>query len=312
MADSDGKNKVLLAGGNGFLGMHLAKSLEQHWQVRIFDRPASRHHGIGDFYPGDIGNSADLDEALSGCDAVVYLVHDSGASPFQDSERLSLLRNLELLLLTIEAAARQGVQQFAFISTGGAVYGVPQCIPVTEGHPLCPISTYGVAKAAMELYLRVAARQYDLKTLIFRPSNPYGPGQNPHRKQGVVSIFGHRILHGLPLEIWGDGNGQKDYLLVSDLTDCMAALMAAGFDGQAYNIASGQSASLLDIVQTIESVTGKQAELSFKQPQANDVAAIVLDNRKLCQRIGQQSFTPLSEGIASTIDWLQRADQQLT
>ncbi len=310
MAESLAEKKILLLGGNGFLGGHLARSLAGGWQVRVFDRPQqSRQHGVGDFVAGDIGNSSDLDEALTGCDTVVYLVHDSGASPLLDSDRLSLVRNLELLMLAVEATVRQGVNNFVFVSSGGAVYGVPQSAPVAEDHPLCPISGYGAAKAAMEMYLNVAVHKHGIRTLILRPSNPYGPGQNPQRKQGVVPIFAHRILSGLPIEIWGDGNGAKDYLLVNDLTDCMAALVQAGCDHQAYNIASGQSATLVEIIKVIELATGKQAEVVFKEQRAGDVSAITLDNRKMLERIGQRQFVSLEQGVAQTVEWLMASDR---
>ena len=304
--DSNSTPRILLLGGNGFLGAHLAQSLRDGWQLRTFDRPGSRHHGVGEFVPGDIANSDDLDAALDGCGALVYLVHDSGVSPLMDSDRLSLLRNLELLMLTLESARRTGVGKIAFISSGGTVYGVPESQPVGEDHPLRPISAYGVAKASMEMYLRVAARQHGLQTLIVRPSNPYGPGQNPQRKQGVVSIFTHRILRGEQIEIWGDGESCKDYLHVRDLTDGFARLLAAGFDNQCYNIGSGMATSLNEIVAAVEKVAARKANVVYRQPRTADVSTIILDPRKLEQRIGPRELICFEAGIREMVDWLER------
>lgn len=299
------RDSILLLGGNGFLGTHLAASLANDFDVRIFDRPGSTHHGVGRFFPGEIESAADLDAAMDGTSSLIYLVHETGTSPYLDSDRLALVRNIELLLLALESAERCGVHNIAFFSSGGAVYGIPSALPVKESHPIRPVSTYGVAKASMELYLQSCAHLKRFRTLILRPSNPFGPGQNPLRKQGVISVFAQKILHDEPIQIWGDGKARKDYIYVKDMADAIASLLRAGFDNCAYNVASGIGLSLLDVVAQIEAATGKSAKIQFKPARASDVPEIILDTTLMRQRTGFEHLTPLAVGIQETVTWLQ-------
>ncbi len=284
--------------------MHLAESLEPDWEVRVFDRPKNSHRSVGIFCPGVIGSGPELDAAMAGCEAFVYLIHETGSSPYLDSDRQSLTRNMDLLLSTLESAERNGVKKVAFFSSGGAVYGVPQTLPVEEDHPLRPISAYGVAKASMEMYLHAAAHTRGIRYLVIRPSNPYGPGQYPFRKQGVISIFASKILNGETLEMWGNGKARKDYIYVGDMASIAASLLSGDWDNKAYNIGSGYGTSLLDIVAELERVTGKSAAINFHQPKSTDVSEIILDPSRTNERVGPFPSTSLEAGIEATVRWL--------
>ncbi len=300
------RDSILLVGGNGFLGSHLATALADDFEIHTFDRPGSRHHGVGHFHPGEIDNASDLDSAMGCCSSMVYLVHETGLSPYLDSDRLTMVRNFELLLLTLESASRCGVRNIAFFSSGGAVYGVPEALPVHESHSLKPVSTYGVAKAAMELYLQSVARSGRFQILILRPSNPFGPGQNPLRKQGVVSVFARKILLGEPLEVWGDGRERKDYIYVEDMAEMVALLVKAGFDNNAYNVCSGKGLSLLDLISLLEAASGRKALIEFHPKKPGVVPEIILDPSKLQSRVGKTTTTPLHQAIEKTLEWIEK------
>ena len=299
------KPRILLVGGNGFLGTHLAQSLLNRWDVRIFDRPRNLLVAADNVRTGVVGSGSEMDAAMDGCEAIIYLIHETGSSPYLDSERQSLTRNMDLFLTTMASAEKCGVKKIALYSSGGAVYGIPQKLPVCENHPIRPISAYGVAKASMELYLHSAAHSKGIQYLILRPSNPYGPGQHPLRKQGVIPIFINKILKGEPLEIWGNGNLCKDYIFVKDLTMITAALLSMEWENKAYNIGSGHGTSLLTIIQTIEQITQKAAITNFMPPRSTDVPEIVLDTSRVSQRTGICPCTSLADGIGATVEWLK-------
>ena len=202
------------------------------------------------------------------------------------------------------AAEKCGIKKIALYSSGGAVYGIPAFLPVSEDHPLRPISAYGVAKASMELYLHASAHSKGIQYLILRPSNPYGPGQHPLRKQGVIPIFAHKIQKGEPLEIWGEGATRKDYIFVKDLSSISAALLSMEWDNRAYNIGSGEGTSLLEIIHTIEETTGRTALIEFKPSRSNDVPEIILDTSRVQSRTGIIPTTTLADGIRTTTAWL--------
>lgn len=304
MSSTSEKQPILLVGGNGFLGTHLALALKQKVPIRTFDRADSSHHGIGEFFPGEISEVSALESAMRGCGAIAYLVHETESSPYLDSDEVALARNLELLVQTISCAERQGIGKVVFFSSGGAVYGPPESSPVSESHVLRPISAYGVAKASMEMYLHTIVKARGFETLIIRPSNPYGPGQNPHRKQGAISVFTHRILKGEPIEVWGDGQAKKDYIFVGDMANAVTRLILNGFDNQAYNVGSGESINLLDLIRTIEETTGITAEIDFYPSRATDVSEITLDITKIQRKTGWQPQTSLPKGIKRTVEWI--------
>lgn len=273
-------SSMLLVGGNGFIGRALASELSPHFPVRIFDRPGTTPLTGVDFFPGDIESTQDLEGALRGCETMVYLVHQTGTSPYLDPDSLSLVRNLDLFLTALEAARNHGIRKVVLFSSGGAVYGPPGVLPVPESHPLRPISAYGICKAAMESYLEMFAARHGMHALVVRPSNPYGPGQDPRRRQGVIAVFLDKIRNGEPIEIWGDGSATKDYLHVWDLAHAVRLLLEKEVGG-VFNIGSGHGTSLLEIVRTTEQALGRSAAISFKPPHPTDVTHFVLDVSKL-------------------------------
>lgn len=287
------------------MGSHIAKTLSRDWSVRTFDRPGSPFHGVGEFYSGNVHDLSALARAMEACHAVIYLVHESGDSPYLDRDDLVLVRNMELLVVAVQAAKTAGVSNFLFFSSGGAVYGIPNQVPVAEDHICDPISSYGVAKASMEMYLRSIARARDFNTLVVRPSNPYGPGQNPFRKQGVISIFTQRILAGKEIELWGDGLSVKDYLYIDDFSEGVAVLIGKGFDNRAYNIGAGCGISLLEIIRVIERVTGKKACVKHLSARRNDVTEVTLDISRITDRTGWVPRVDLEKGVTQTVLWVQ-------
>jgi len=299
------KPQILLVGGHGFLGTHLQQALEKDWTVRVYGRSGKAVSGLANHQAQRIESSAELDVAMGGCDAVAYLVYETSSSPYLDTDRLAVARNMELLLLVLESAERCGVGNVLFFSSGGAVYGVPMVKHVLESHPLSPISSYGVAKVSMEMYLHFAARAGKFKTLIIRPSNPFGLGQNPNRKQGVIPIYAQKILKGEPIEIWGDGRAAKDYIHVTDMAAAVSKLVAKGFDNEVYNVGSGTGTTLLEIVDCLEKVTGLSGNISFMPQRANDVSSIVLDTQKIRSSIAWKVEVKLEDGIREVVSCLE-------
>src|SRR5690606_14386344 len=113
-------------------------------------------------------------------------------------------------------AVEAGVKHVAFASTGGAIYGEQDDESITEYAVPRPLSPYAIGKLAIEGYLRYFHRKHGLRSVSFRISNPYGPRQHPHKRQGVIPIFLQRIAEGLPVEVFGDGSMVRDYLYVED------------------------------------------------------------------------------------------------
>lgn len=297
--------QIAVIGGNGFIGRHIVDQLIDNYGVRVFDRPGSCADNKSEFFSGDLaGGPSELSLCLDGCSTMIYLVHLAGRSPHQDPDMLALVKNLELFLNALEAAAQAGIKKVVYFSSGGSIYGIPRQIPISEDHPLEPISAYGLSKLTMEKYLSIFCSRHGMRPIIVRPSNPYGPGQDFRRLQGVISVFTHQILHGQPLEIWGEGKSKKDYFAVEDLGRAVAQLIAHPEAQGPYNIGCGKGFSLLEIIEAIEKATGKKAIIEFKQRRENDVPEFVLDCSRLQHLTGWQPHISFEKGIQKMVDWM--------
>jgi UDP-glucose 4-epimerase len=193
--------------------------------------------------------------------------------------------------------------RYIYFSSGGTVYGRNNSIQIAEEEPCRPINFYGYSKLMFEEYIGLAHRMHGLKYLVIRPSNPYGPHQNPANKQGVVSVFIDRVLKDEAIEIWGDGSVVRDYIWITDMTNALTNVLSKELWNTTINIGSGVGHTVNEVVAIIETVTKKTAKIVFKEARTVDVARIVLDVSKLKNEIDFYP-TSLSEGIQLYCDTL--------
>jgi UDP-glucose 4-epimerase len=279
------KNNVLLIGGAGFLGSNLAARFsETGATVGILDRiPLAGYSAELEQFTGELRDTHLLRRALNKFTRVVFLAHETRVAPSADRLPANFLANIELLLIVLEEARESKVEEFVLFSSGGAVYGKPERMPIREEYPKHPCSPYGIAKLTMEKYVAMVAEQCGFRHLEIRPSNPYGPGQNFEAAQGIVAVAMARIGRGEPITIRGDGSATKDYIFVGDFADACVRLIANSDAVGPFNIGSGRGLQLLDVISQIETTVGKKAQLIFEPAQAGDVAANVLDISKIHQ-----------------------------
>ena len=301
------KNNILLIGGAGFLGSRLASQFAgAHWDVGVLDRnPLATTEGQVKQFCGELRDIHLVRQALKQFNRVVFLAHETRVAPAADRLPANFLGNIELLLLVLEEARSCGVKDFVLLSSGGAVYGEPDLLPILENHPKRPRSSYGVVKLTMEKYLAMVAEQNGFRHLEIRPSNPYGPGQNHQAAQGIVAVAMGKIAKGETITIRGDGSATKDYLFVSDFAEACVKLISKHEASGPYNLGSGQGTRLLDIISEIEKVVGRKAEVAFEPAQIGDVTTNVLDISKIHQATGWKPATPLDSGISQTWAWMK-------
>lgn len=295
----------VVIGGNGFLGSHLVESLVAAGQdVTIFDRfshePIVPLPDSVRIIKGDLSDPVAVREALDGQDVVAHLASssapiDAGADPSLDV-RTNLAHTVELL----QAAVAADVQRVVFASSGGAIYGDQGSSPVTEDSVPRPISPYAIGKLAVEGYLRYFRATHGLDSVSLRISNPYGPRQHPHKRQGVIPIFLHRIMQGLPIEVFGDGSMVRDYLYVDDAARMITAAMVTPTQHDVYNVGSGEGASVAELVQFCREVTGRDVEVREATTPPAFVDRIVLDVSRFTAEFGVSASVPLREGIECT------------
>ena len=300
------KSSILLIGGSGFLGTALAEGLSRRgWQVGIFDRlpPREPKENVKTLI-GELSDADLLQRALDRYPRVVYLAQATATAPAADRLLSSFVGNLEIFLKVLDEAIRARIQEFTLFSSGGAVYGEPGKLPVSEDDPKHPLSPYGVLKMTMEQYLAMIAASVGFRHLCLRPSNPYGPGQNFDGTQGLVAISMARIARGQPVSMLGEGSAIKDYVYIDDFVDAVIRLLDASEASGPFNIGSGQGRSVREVIDLVAKTVGKDATVERKSTQAGDVQSSVLAIDKINSLTGWKPTTTFAEGLAATWKWM--------
>jgi UDP-glucose 4-epimerase len=302
--------KSLVLGGNGFIGAHLVDGLlEEGWPVRIYDRSPNRFRatpGGAEYVEGELGNHGLIREAVEGMEAVYHFVSTTIPKTSNDDPIYDVRSNLVDTLQLLEACVEAGVRKVVFASSGGTVYGRPQKVPVAEGHPTNPITSYGIVKLAVEKYLGLFEHLHGLDYAALRISNPYGPYQDPEGQQGAVPVFLNRLRTGRPVTIWGDGSVVRDYLYVSDLVEALKLAAETETQEKTINVGSGRGTGLNELVAIIAEVTGERPAVEYVQGRTLDVPANILDVARAREELGWSATTDLAEGVERTWDWVRK------
>ncbi len=295
--------KLLVIGGNGFLGSSLVEALRKAGHaVRVLDRTPARRDvdwAGTEYLLGGLEDAGTLESALEGIEGVFHLASSTVPGTSNRDPVFDVESNLVGALRLIEAMQRADTRRIVYFSSGGTVYGNPDASPVREDHPLRPISSYGVVKVAIENYLMMYWRLGLLDPLVLRPSNPYGPRQSTSGVQGAIAAFLGRALSGEGVSIWGDGTIVRDYLYIEDLVAAAVAAMTSGECG-VLNVGSGAGHSLNEVCELIRDVTGRDLPVQYLPGRDFDVSRIVLDIDAATSRLGWLPRVPLREGIVRT------------
>lgn len=300
--------KALIIGGCGFIGSHVTdRVLAAGISVRVLDRRAELFRKPlpnVEYLLGDLSDTAQIYEALSGVDAVIHLASTTVPSTSNLDPVGDISGNLIATVRLLEVMRSAGVRKMVYLSSGGTVYGVPQTDPMSEDHPLNPISSYGIVKVAIENYLFMERQHHGLDYVALRASNPYGPRQGHTGIQGLIGTHLWRLARKEQIEIWGDGSIVRDFIHVQDLADLCHHALASDVTG-VFNAGSGEGASVAEVVQKICDVVGGDVKPIYKDKRNYDVPRVVLDVTRAKEAFGWQKTVDLDQGIADTWDWVQ-------
>ncbi len=299
----------MLIGGSGFIGSHFSRHLLANGiQPVVVDWVRPSVEGV-EYHASELRTVADLKPGvLESVEAVYFLAwttkpQAANQSPAYDLES-NVLAGLHFLdgLLLLNKRPR-----IIFISTGGAVYGVPECTPTPESACAWPIGAYGISKLAFEHYLALYHRLHGLDYIILRPGNPYGEGQSPDAGQGAIGVFLGHLVKDEPIHIWGDGCTTRDYLYIQDLAEAMFQALnytPTTRGGRIFNLGSGQGLSLNQLLDAITRVTGVKPDVRYEAARVVDVPAIVLDCTRAETYLGWRAGTSLEVGLTRTWAWI--------
>jgi len=302
---------VLVTGGAGFIGSHLADSfLKRGDRVSIIDN----------LYTGDLRNlnpSSEFHEADLREERTMELVRSlkpdvvshhaaqidvrhSVADPAIDAE-INIVATIRLLQASLDA----GVTRFVFASTGGAIYGEPVTTPQDEEHPAHPLSPYGCAKLAVEHYMHYFREIHGLSTVALRYANIYGPRQNSKGEAGVIAIFADRLLHGGEVTINGDGEQTRDYVFVDDVVRANMAVCDDLSLAGPFNVGSGVESSVNELYRQLAAAAGVDRDARHGAAKAGEQRRSVLDGSRLRAIAKLPEPLVLSEGLRQTVEWFR-------
>lgn len=297
---------VLVVGGNGFIGSHVVDDLAASGHsVTAFDRfglePPRWTAGGVHALSGDFLNTADVRGAIDGHDCVIHLLSTTDPATAEDDPTLDIRTNVASTITLLQVCVEKAVGSVVFASTGGAIYGdQPGRSLFSETDPTYPVSPYAIGKLTIENYLRYFHRKHGLQSTVLRLSNPYGPRQNPAKRQGIIPIFLRQLAHGRPLTVFGDGSMVRDYIYVADLAAMIGRVVAGHPSHHTYNVGSGVGHTVLDILDSVRRVTGLEPAVEHRPLPSTFIERVVLDTQRLEAEFGPFRIRNLDDGVAAT------------
>lgn len=305
--------KIIIFGGGGFIGSTVVDRLlvDDH-EVKIFERSRVQPYRKFketerlEWIAGDFSNTHDVKDAMQGCDAVIHLVSTTLPKGSNEDPVYDVQSNVVASVKMLNAMVAQDVRRIIFISSGGTVYGNPVYLPIDEQHPTNPLVSYGVTKLAIEKYLQIFDRMHGIKAITLRVANPYGERQRIETAQGVVGVFLHHALKGMPVDIWGDGSVTRDYVHVSDVAEAFVKALQYTGDENVFNIGSGAGTSLNQLLAMLEAALGRPVERRYLPARPFDVPVSVLSNVLAREELMWTPSTSLQAGVSRTAQWMAR------
>lgn len=306
--------RILVTGGAGFIGSHVVdRYVADGHSVIVVDnlstgRRTNLNPQIAAFYEVDIQDAARIDTIFAAHqpDAVSHQAALANVRESIDEPLRYAATNLLGSIVLLEAARRHGCQHFVYASTGGAVYGEPQFLPVTEDHPVNPLDPYGASKHAVEHYLYSYQHNFGLTYTILRYPNVYGPRQDPFGEAGVVAIFSAAMLAGRPVTINGNGEQQRDFLYVGDVAEANALALTRRANG-IYNLGTGVGTTINQLFADLKSFTGYALPPVYGPGKPGEVFQIYADASKAQRGLGWQPRHTLRTGLHEVVEWFRRA-----
>lgn len=306
--------KILITGGAGFIGSHVADlALKRGHEVGVLDDLSSgRRENVpadAKFYRVDIRDAEATRAAFEDFkpDAVSHQAAQASVSVSMSQPKLDAEINVIGGLNVAEAAMAVGVQHLVFASTGGAIYGNIAEGAASESHATDPLSPYAIHKFTYERLLSVLKGAGRLQSTVLRYANVYGPRQDPHGEAGVIAIFLNRmkanqdiVVNGMREQ--GDDGCIRDYVYVSDVAEANLRAVEGNLGVDLLNIGTSVPTTTASLAQALLALSpGSKTQIGTNVPRAGDVERSVLDGSLFRRTISD--FVSLDQGLAKTAAW---------
>jgi UDP-glucose 4-epimerase len=310
MTQINGQKTVLVTGGCGFIGSHLAEALvKQDYKVRILDNMSTgKMKNIAAFssknvevLQGDVADFGTVEAAVVGCHYVFHEAAIASVPKSVDDPIGTGKVNYGGTLNILEAARKAGVQRVLFAGSA-AVYGDEPTLPKQEAMPTKPITPYGIDKLASELMGHCYANTFGVEFVCLRYFNVFGSRQDPSNPySGVISIFGDRLHQKIAPTIYGDGSQTRDFIHVSDVVRAnLLAMKHPEVSGKTFNVGRGVATSLLEIITLLNDLNGTNITATHKPFRPGDIRHSLADISAI-QSIGWSPIVSMRDGLAELL-----------
>jgi UDP-glucose 4-epimerase len=307
---------ILVTGGAGFIGSHLAAALvQQRHTVRVLDNLSTgRMENLAglslEFVRGDLTDFDTVLGAVSGSDLVFHQAAMVSVPRSLSDPMLNHESNVTGTFHVFEAARRSGVKRVVYASSA-AVYGDEPGLPKQESSLIAPLSPYAAAKYIAEIYAKSYAAAYgaQISFVGLRYMNVFGPRQDPSSPySGVLSIFCQAALQGNLCRVYGDGEQTRDFVYVSDVVQAnlLAGVASLPQASSVFNIGRGEETSLNQVINILNELLPKLVRVVYEEPRRGDIRHSVADIQLAAACLGYEPQVKFRDGLSYTLNWLQK------
>jgi len=312
--------RILVTGGAGFIGGHLAErfvaddhdvvvldNFDPFYDTRIKDHTvevcrerADAGDGTYRLVEGDVRDAETVEAVVTDADYVYHQAAQAGVRPSVENPRKYDAVNVDGTLNVLDAARELGVERVV-VASSSSVYGKPEYLPHDESHPTTPVSPYGASKLAAERYACAYGAVYDLSVVALRYFTVYGPRMRPNM---AISNFVSRCLNGEPPVVYGDGTQTRDFTYIDDVVEANAKLLADdAADGEALNIGSTDTIDILTLAEEVRDHLAPDLDIAFDDRHAADAEHTHAGTSKARELLGYEPTYTIREGLAAFVEW---------
>ena len=305
--DWSGK-KVLVTGGNGFLGSHVVNELK-NLNVKDVFTPASKDY--------DLRNRTDCKKVVKDIDVVFHLASTSGGIMFlKERPAEAFYDNIMMGVNLIHEAKEAGIEKLIIT---GAVSSYPKLAPIPfnekniwDGYPDETNAPYGIAKRTLLVQSQAYRQQFDFNSIILFLTNLYGPKDHfDPMSATVIPALIHKISsakkqNDKSISIWGDGTPTRDFLYVQDAVRGLMLAAEKYDEGLPINLGSDQETTINELVNLISKIIGFKGQIKWDKSKPNGQPRRKVSNKLAEEKLGFKAETTLEEGLQKTIEWFQK------
>jgi len=293
--------KVAVFGASGFVGINVVNALSDAGIDVVASDLKEMKFDKAEFVKADLLDYAQVADVVKDCDRIIHLA--ASPLPFSlEKPRLNAKINIEGTLNIMDAAREFSCEKIIF-SSASSLTGEVKYSPVDEIHPCVPKTPYGVAKYAIEHYLRVYQELYNLNYLVFRFFNVYGPWQYPESKAVIPMVYNKLMTDG-SFNVFGDGNQTRDFIYVGDIADFFVQAVKNDVKNEIVNMGTGKATTVKEIVEIAGRLLKIHPTIYYMPARLGEIDNFVADTTKVNRLFGCIPSTTLEEGLELTFDWL--------